>query len=338
MEPRRAARESPRGAHGPRGGALRGRRGDGGGAPDGRAAPPGAARPAHRGGALGAAGAEGADRRGLAPRGRQRGGTRARPPSPPRPARPAARRRTRSEPAARARAGHGDPPALGRRDPSARLPHRRGRASLRRRRLRPARAGDRLDPPARPAGGRRADLAALPRRRRGRRRQRRQLGAVAPRGIHLHQPGPHHLPPPDAGRRVGLSRGRDLAVARRHRLLREPPVGRAGPHRAGAAEPAPRPSIDVNLWAVIILAALLLDFAVERLADALDLDRLGRPLPPELRELYDADRYRRAQRYTRARTRFGILVATVDLAALLVFWFARGFDRLDQRVRGLGFG
>src|SRR5438128_2083518 len=50
MEPRRAARESPRGAHGPRGGALRGRRGDGGGAPDGRAAPPGAARPAHRAG------------------------------------------------------------------------------------------------------------------------------------------------------------------------------------------------------------------------------------------------------------------------------------------------
>src|SRR5439155_1666664 len=84
--------------------------------------------------------------------------------------------------------------------------------SFRRRRLRPARAGDRLDPPARPAGGRRADLAALPRRRRGRLRQRRQLGAVAPRGLHLHQPGPHHLPPPDAGRRVGLPRGRDLAA------------------------------------------------------------------------------------------------------------------------------
>src|SRR5207247_1190725 len=98
---------------------------------------------------------------------------------------------------------------------------------LRRRRLRPARAGARLDPPARPAGGRRADLAALPRRRRGRLRQRRQLGAVAPRGLHLHQPGPHHLPPPDAGGRVGLPRGRDLAVARRHRLLRDPPVGRA---------------------------------------------------------------------------------------------------------------
>ena len=94
----------------------------------------------------------------------------------------------------------------------------------------------------------------------------------------------------------------------------------------------------MNLWAAIILAALLLDFAVERLADVLNLGHLGRPLPPELRDLYDADRYRRAQRYTRARTRFGILVATVDLAALLVFWFARGFDRLDQTVRGLGFG
>ena len=94
----------------------------------------------------------------------------------------------------------------------------------------------------------------------------------------------------------------------------------------------------MNLWAAIILAALLLDFAVERLADALDLGHLGRPLPPEFRDLYDADRYRRAQRYTRARTRFGMLVATADLAALLVVWFARGFDRLDQAVRGLGMG
>ncbi|HYY06578.1 MAG TPA: M48 family metallopeptidase, partial [Candidatus Limnocylindria bacterium] len=94
----------------------------------------------------------------------------------------------------------------------------------------------------------------------------------------------------------------------------------------------------MNRWAALILAALLLDFGVERLADVLNLRSLGRPLPTELRDLYDGDRYRRAQRYTRARTRFGMLVATVDLAALLAFWFARGFDRLDQAVRGLGLG
>ncbi|HUE29353.1 MAG TPA: M48 family metallopeptidase [Verrucomicrobiae bacterium] len=94
----------------------------------------------------------------------------------------------------------------------------------------------------------------------------------------------------------------------------------------------------MNLWAAVILAALLLDFAVERLADVLNLGHLGRTLPPELRDAYDADRYHRAQGYARARTRFGILVATVDLAALLAFWFARGFDRLDQGVRGLGLG
>src|SRR5262249_51871876 len=108
-------------------------------------------------------------------------------PPPPRSAPAAARRRARSEPAARAPAGHGDPPALGRWHRPARLPRRRGRASFRRRRLRPARAGDRLDPAARPAGGWRADLAPLPRRRRGRLRQRRQLGAVL---------GPHARPMP----------------------------------------------------------------------------------------------------------------------------------------------
>src|SRR5207253_1933557 len=141
------------------------------------------------------------------------------------------------------------------------------------------------------------------------------------------QPRPHHLPAPHARGRVGLPRGGDLGRAARRGHRREPPVGRARPDRPRDPEPAPRSGAlrgcdDVNLWAAIILAALLLDFVVERLADVLDLGRLGRTLPPELRDVYDAERYRRAQRYAQARTRFGILVATVDLAALLALWLS----------------
>src|SRR5207249_10888491 len=200
-----------------------------------------------------------------------------------------------------------------------------------------------LDPPARARRRRRGHDAARARRGRGRLRERRELGALAPRGLAVHQPRPHHLPPPHARGRVGLPRGGDLGRAAWRGRRREPPVGRARPDRPRDPEPAPRAGAfrgcdAVHLWAAIILAALLLDFVVERLADVLDLGRLGRTLPPELRDVYDAERYRRAQRYAQARTRFGILVATVDLAALLALWFARGFDRLDQAVRGLGLG
>src|SRR5204862_146816 len=108
----------------------------------------------------------------------------------------------------------------------------------------------------------------------------------APRGRAVHQPRPHHLPAPHARGRVGMPRGGDLGRAARRGHRREPPVGRARPDRPRDPDPAPRSGAlrgcdDVNLWAAIILAALLLDFAVERLADVLDLGRLGRTLPPE---------------------------------------------------------
>src|SRR5439155_518957 len=123
--------------------------------------------------------------------------------------------------------------------------------------------------------------AARARRGRGRLRERRELGALAPRGLAVHQPRPHHLPPPHARGRVGLPRGGDLGRAAWRGRRREPPVGRARPDRPRDPEPAPRSGAlrgcdDVNLWAAVILAALLLDFAVERLADVLDLGRLGR--------------------------------------------------------------
>ena len=36
------------------------------------------------------------------------------------------------------------------------------------------------------------------------------------------------------------------------------------------------------------------------------------------------------QAYTRARTRFGMLASTLQLVALLAFWFAGGFGWLDR--------
>src|SRR5262249_23550555 len=101
--------------------------------------------------------------------------------------------------------------------------------------------------------------------------------------------------------------------------------------RAGTA---PR----VNAYAAIVLVALLVGFVVERMADWLNLGALTPEPPHELRHLYDRERYRKAQDYLRARTRFGIVSASVDLVLLLGFWLAGGFGWLDRVVRALADG
>jgi hypothetical protein len=94
----------------------------------------------------------------------------------------------------------------------------------------------------------------------------------------------------------------------------------------------------MNVWTAVILGALLVEYALEVAADALNVRALDPEVPAAFRDVYDAERYREAQRYARVRTRFGLVRRTVDLALLLAFWFAGGFHWLDTAVRGLGLG
>ena len=94
----------------------------------------------------------------------------------------------------------------------------------------------------------------------------------------------------------------------------------------------------MNVYGTIILAALVVEFALGRVADVLNLRALDPEVPAEFRDVYDAARYRRMQEYTRARARFGLLSSTIDLVLLLAFWFAGGFAWLDRVLEPLGLG
>jgi STE24 endopeptidase len=94
----------------------------------------------------------------------------------------------------------------------------------------------------------------------------------------------------------------------------------------------------MNVYAVIILATLLLDYTLNLLADLLNLRALRPELPAEFAGVYDADAYRKSQAYTRVQTRFGILTSTCMLAVTLGFWFAGGFQALDVLVRSWHLG
>ena len=94
----------------------------------------------------------------------------------------------------------------------------------------------------------------------------------------------------------------------------------------------------MNVYAIIVLCALILDYSLNLVADLLNLRSLDPQAPAELSDVYEAGRYRRSQEYARATTRFGLKSATFDLALVLAFWFGGGFAWLDELVRGFGLG
>ncbi len=89
----------------------------------------------------------------------------------------------------------------------------------------------------------------------------------------------------------------------------------------------------MNLYAAIILATLLLDYALSLVANFLNLKASRGELPKEVANIYDVESYRKSQRYTRVTTRFGFITSSFDLAVLLAFWFFGGFNRLDLWLR-----
>jgi STE24 endopeptidase len=79
-------------------------------------------------------------------------------------------------------------------------------------------------------------------------------------------------------------------------------------------------------------------FAVQRIADFLNLSRLRGGTPEDFRDVFDDATYRKALDYARARLRFTILSASWDLFVTLAFWFSGGFPWWDRITRGLGRG
>ncbi|MDZ7683570.1 MAG: M48 family metallopeptidase [Fodinibius sp.] len=94
----------------------------------------------------------------------------------------------------------------------------------------------------------------------------------------------------------------------------------------------------MNIFATIILATLLVDFVLNLAADLYNLKSLDKGLPDEFSDVYDEETYDKSQRYTKVRTKFGFFTSAFNLILLLVFWFAGGFQWLDEIVRNWELG
>ena len=94
----------------------------------------------------------------------------------------------------------------------------------------------------------------------------------------------------------------------------------------------------MNVYGVIILAALLSEYVLNLIADLLNLQTLSADLPKEFAGVYSPESYMKSQDYTLYRTNFGIVESTFSLVVTLIFWFIGGFNYLDQMVRQLQYG
>ena len=95
--------------------------------------------------------------------------------------------------------------------------------------------------------------------------------------------------------------------------------------------------MSMNVFAIIILAALILEFTLELVTNLLNVKALKLELPPALESIYQAEEYRKSQQYLCATTRFGLVGSAFTLFVLLAFWFSGGFNYFDQVVVSWGF-
>ena len=92
--------------------------------------------------------------------------------------------------------------------------------------------------------------------------------------------------------------------------------------------------MNIIFW--IILIALVIDFAIGLVSTILNLRSLQTKPPDTLADIYDDTEYKTSQEYTLVQSKFGLLTGSIKLVLLLVFWFAGGFNYIDELVLEFG--
>lgn len=83
----------------------------------------------------------------------------------------------------------------------------------------------------------------------------------------------------------------------------------------------------------IIIAIILLDYVFDRVMDYLNASRWSKTLPPELKGIYEEEKYRKSQEYSRVNMKFGILTSSLSFVFIILMLVFGGFGYIDGIVR-----
>ncbi|MEO0572905.1 MAG: M48 family metallopeptidase [Bacteroidota bacterium] len=91
--------------------------------------------------------------------------------------------------------------------------------------------------------------------------------------------------------------------------------------------------MDSDFLFYIIIAILVAQYAIDTFLDYLNAKHFLMGIPEELKDVFDADEYQKAQSYQQENYRFGILKDGISLLAVLGFLFLGGFKIIDNLVQ-----
>ncbi len=86
----------------------------------------------------------------------------------------------------------------------------------------------------------------------------------------------------------------------------------------------------MNIYAVIIVIALVADYLIGLTADYLNLKNQRSEPPAEFSDLIDEKEYRKSRDYLRTNTVFSQCESLFSLTITLLFWFTGGFNLLNE--------
>ncbi len=80
----------------------------------------------------------------------------------------------------------------------------------------------------------------------------------------------------------------------------------------------------------IITAILVVDFMLERYLDYLNTTRWSDQLPEEVKGIYDEEKYRKQQAYSKVNHRFSILTSSFSFVLIMLMLFFQGFALVNE--------
>lgn len=94
----------------------------------------------------------------------------------------------------------------------------------------------------------------------------------------------------------------------------------------------------MNEFLIIILVLLVADYVLEVVVERLNLAAMRPDIPEDFRDLYDAEKYAKSQKYLRESTRFELLESSLMLPLTIGFLLLGGFAWADRIARQPGWG
>ncbi|HKJ42818.1 MAG TPA: M48 family metallopeptidase [Sunxiuqinia sp.] len=80
----------------------------------------------------------------------------------------------------------------------------------------------------------------------------------------------------------------------------------------------------------IIIGILVFDFILERYLDYLNTTRWSDKLPDEVNDIYDEEKYRQQQAYSKTNHRFGMLTSSFSFVLIIGMFFFQGFALVNH--------